>query len=200
MNDLSTQKFLAMDLEMNQPSGKIIQIGVAIGTITQSHRDYVVRQWLIDPIEKIAPEITALTGISDADIQSNAVAHNVAAQELSDLIVTHQPFLNPVTWGHGDSDQWLDELRARNIEFHHFGRRWIDTKTMHLTLTLAQGKSWKGGLSSAMGKYKLSFHGQAHRADVDAINTLRLFAHMMRRQQAIESASIKIASAVNQSS
>ena len=48
---------------------------------------------------------------------------------------------------------------------------------------LSKGKSPKGGLSSAMGEFKLKFDGQAHRADVDAMNTLELFFHILSRQQ-----------------
>jgi inhibitor of KinA sporulation pathway (predicted exonuclease) len=47
----------------------------------------------------------------------------------------------------------------------------------------ANGKRPSGGLSSAMGVYKLQFEGKAHRADVDAYNTLRLFFEILKRQK-----------------
>ncbi len=40
-----------------------------------------------------------------------------------------------------------------------------------------------GGLSSAMGVYKMQFEGKAHRADVDAYNTLRLFFEILKQQK-----------------
>lgn len=185
-NVLST-KFLALDLEMNQPSGRIIQVGISIGSMEMDWREFVTRQWIIDPKEPIDQKIVDLTGISDQTIAQHAVPHEQMAREISELIIEHEVFVNPITWGVGDSDLLLGELRDRHIEFRHFGHRWIDVKTLHVLTMLSQGKTNKGGLSVAMGKYKLSFNGKAHRADVDAMNTLRLFFHMMRRQRALES-------------
>ena len=65
-------KFLALDLELNQPSGKIIQVGVAIGDKNTRFEDYVVRKWYIDPQEPISEFINDLTGITDADIRAEA--------------------------------------------------------------------------------------------------------------------------------
>ena len=59
-------KFLALDLELNQPSGKIIQVGIAIGDKNTRFEDYVVRKWYIDPQEPISEFINDLTGITDA--------------------------------------------------------------------------------------------------------------------------------------
>jgi inhibitor of KinA sporulation pathway (predicted exonuclease) len=51
---------------------------------------------------------------------------------------------------------------------------------------MANGRSPSGGLSSSMGRYKIKFEGEAHRADVDAYNTLRFFFHLMERQNILE--------------
>ena len=79
-------KFLALDLELNQPSGKIIQVGVAIGDKNTRFEDYVVRKWLIDPQEPISEFINDLTGITDSDIRAEAYSHEYVARELSELI------------------------------------------------------------------------------------------------------------------
>ena len=52
---------------------------------------------------------------------------------------------------------------------------------------LTRGKAPSGGLSSAMGYFKLHFKGKAHRADVDAANTLALFFKLLERQAKLES-------------
>jgi inhibitor of KinA sporulation pathway (predicted exonuclease) len=52
---------------------------------------------------------------------------------------------------------------------------------------LTRGKQPSGGLSSAMGYFKLHFKGAAHRADVDAANTLALFFKLLERQAQLES-------------
>lgn len=175
--------FLALDLEMNQPSRRIIQVGVAMGWRDQPESQWLTRSWLLDPQEPIAPNITELTGIADEHIQSQAVSVEQMALELSALVAEHQPFVNPVTWGGGDSELLLQAIRDRGIEFHHFGRRWLDVKTLTVTEALAAGKKHSGGLSSVMGRYQLSFKGTAHRADVDALNTLRLFFRLLELRE-----------------
>lgn len=184
---MKSTTFLALDLELNQPSTRIIQVGVTLGDWLQADEEWLVKQWLLDPGEPIAPFITQLTGITDEAIAQSAVPWEQMAAELSAVITEHQPFVNPVTWGGGDSVELLANLRERGIDFPHFGRRWVDVKTIHTFLSLTQGKTPKGGLRSAMTQYKLHFLGTPHRADHDAFNTLRLFFALMERQGSLES-------------
>lgn len=165
--------FLALDLEMNQPSGKIIQIGAAYG-----HRDTVVDlkySCLVNPGETIDPRIYKLTGINDSHV-ANAPDILDAARTFADWIgsLNPQPFINPVTWGGGDSI----ELQRQSIPFR-FGRRWIDVKTIHVFRCFRDGKKIQGGLSKVMIQYGLQFEGRKHDAGDDAVNTLRLFFRMM---------------------
>lgn len=180
------KNFLALDLELNQPSGRIIQVGVCVGNCAQPESEYTVRKWHIDPGEPIAAHIVDLTGINDRTISHEAVTHAHAASEIASLIKTQDCFANPVTWGGGDSAELLSEFHARKVDFPHFGRRWIDVKTIHSFLMLAKGKNTTGGLRSAMSAHKLKFLGEPHRADVDAFNTLRFFMFLLRRQQRMD--------------
>ncbi|WP_300114168.1 hypothetical protein [Rhodoferax sp.] len=173
------QSYLALDLERDQKSRKIIQVGIAIAYPKQLQSQYWTRQWLLDPGESIESATTTLTGITDADIQARAVPWEVMASELSALIVKHNTFINPITWGSGDSTELLSAIKDRAISFPHFGRRWIDIKTFHVVLMLAQGKSQTGGLRSVMGKHGIPFKGLAHQADIEAANTLRLFFKLL---------------------
>ena len=183
------QKYLALDLELNNaddgstPTPKIIQVGVAIGSAKQSPSEWITKKWYVRVNEPIYPFITDLTGITNQDIQQFGMTHYEIGQELSRLIKDNDVFVNPVTWGGGDSTELKSEFDQHGIEFRHFGRRWIDVKTWYVLRLLANGKRPSGGLSSAMGVYKMHFEGKAHRADVDAYNTLRLFFEILKRQK-----------------
>lgn len=186
------KKFLSLDLELNNggaetPRPKIIQVGICIADINEPASEWLVKKWYIDPQEPIFEFIVGLTGITDQDILEHAVSHDQMAAELSALIVEHDVFMNPIVWGGADSSELLEEIKDRGIHFPHFGRRWIDVKTIHTFLNIAKGKNPSGGLSSVMGQNKINFDGKAHRADVDAFNTMKLFAHFVKRQNNINS-------------
>ena len=183
-----TQSYVALDLEYNQPSGTIIQVGVAIGSASQNQQQYIVRQWNLQVDETISEFITQLTGITNEDC-SAGVSLAQCAQELGDLLREQEVFVNPVTWGGGDSADLLRAFSQAKIEFHHFGRRWIDIKTWTTLLSMARTRTstvQHGGLSKAMARYKLQFVGKAHRADIDAFYTLRLFFAILERQRTLE--------------
>lgn len=123
--EVDSQRYVALDLEYNQPSGTIIQVGVAIGSASQSQQEYVVRRWDLRVDEPISEFITQLTGITDEDCRAG-VSLPQCAEELGSLLRQHEVFVNPVTWGGGDSTDLLRAFAQAQIEFHHFGRRWID--------------------------------------------------------------------------
>lgn len=187
------KNFIALDLELNNapdnstPNPKIIQVGVAVGNMEMTPDQYITKKWYLDPREPIFPFITELTGISDSDIEQYSVSRAECAIELSEFIIKHQPFTNPITWGGGDSSGLLSEFKSRDIHFPHFGRRWIDVKTIYTYLQWAKGKNTaKSSLNSALNAFKMKFDGEQHRADNDAKNTLALFFRMLKRQNDIE--------------
>lgn len=190
---IKEKNFLALDLELNNdpegstPTPKIIQVGISIGNMNQDSEQFLIKKWYLDPKEPIFPFIKELTGITDNDIKNYAVPRYQCAVELSELINEYKPFINPIVWGGGDSVQLLAEFRERDIHFPHFGRRWIDVKTIFTYLNWSKGKvSAKSSLNSGLAAFKMKFQGTPHRADDDAFNTLRLFFSMMERQLTIE--------------
>lgn len=191
---MDAQRYVALDLEYNQPSGTIIQVGVAIGSASQSQHEYVVRRWDLRVNESISEFITQLTGITDEDCRVGVTLAQ-CAEELGNLLRENEVFVNPVTWGGGDSADLLRAFTQAQVEFHHFGRRWIDVKTWATLLSLARTQTAKvqhGGLSKTMARYKLQFSGKAHRADVDAFNTLRLFFAILERQRILERCAVRM--------
>lgn len=183
------KKYLALDLELNNAEDnsiskpKIIQVGIAIGNFNDYQNDNLLSQkWYLNPEERIFEFITNLTGITDDDIVNNAVPHAQVAFEIGTLIKSQECFVNPVVWGGGDSTELKSEFKDRSISFPFFGRRWIDVKTWFLLNALANGKNPNIGLSSALTACRLKFKGIPHRADDDALNTLRLFFELLNRQ------------------
>jgi inhibitor of KinA sporulation pathway (predicted exonuclease) len=184
---MNTQNYLAIDLELNSNGEgnvtKIIQVGVAIGSNINNIQTY---KWYVNPKEPLTPFITELTGITQEDIDTKAVPLSQVAAELGELIVQHNTFVNPVQWGFGDADELKAEFKENNVEFPYFGHRAIDVKTIYTFLQMAKENSVKGGLRSCMGRYKLTFKGEPHRADVDAYNTLVFYFALMHRQKNLE--------------
>jgi inhibitor of KinA sporulation pathway (predicted exonuclease) len=189
MNPIRPQNFISIDLELNNKQDgttpKIIQVGVSIGSPVRPD-DIKTFSWYLDPEEEITPFITKLTGIDNQLIKEKAVPHQIVAEELGALININKCFVNPVTWGQGDADELKAEFRERNIHFPFFGRRIFDVKTLYVFNQMVQGKSPSGGLRKSMLSYGIDFQGQSHRAEIDALNTLRFFFYFLEKQRKFE--------------
>jgi inhibitor of KinA sporulation pathway (predicted exonuclease) len=193
MNPIRDQNFISIDLELNNKQDgttpKIIQVGVSIGSPVRPD-DIKTFSWYLDPQEPITPFITKLTGITDEIIKEKSVSHETVAEELGALININKCFVNPIVWGGGgegnDATELKDEFRERNIDFPFFGRRVVDVKTLYVFNQMVQGKSPSGGLRKSMISYGLTFEGQSHRAEIDALNTLRFFFYFLEKQRKFE--------------
>lgn len=171
--------FTAIDLEMNQPSNKIIQIGAVVGDIYTG--DIIERLSIfINPKEQLDPRIIELTKIHQEDV-NNGVTLEFGYNMLKNMHKANGSFCNPITWGGGDSIEILNQLKKENSNFEEwcFGRRWIDTKTIYITWRLSNQKPPTGGLSRAMANLGLSFKGQAHNALWDAENTFYTYVKLI---------------------
>lgn len=164
---------MALDMEYNQPSKSIIQIGIAIGNIETG---VVVKKvsWLIHTEETIAPFIEKLTGINNVDLDDHGLTLQNAYYNLQSLHQEHHCFRNPITWGGGDS---VDLRHALNLDEDQFilGRRWIDAKTLFMSRQLVKQLPIQAGLAKAMNKLGLTFKGSKHNAEDDAYNTFVIY-------------------------
>lgn len=179
------QNFLALDLELNQPSNKIIQVGITIGNRKQIPVQYFKTNWIVNPNEPLRPDIVELTGITEERIVNEAKSLADIAEEIKVYINHYDCFVNPVTWGGGDSLELLQEFADADIHFPCFGRRWIDVKTIHQYLQIAEYKNPKASLRSALARWSMKFDGRQHDAGDDAYNTLKLFFFLLDRQDKI---------------
>lgn len=144
------------------------------GEIVQRLRIYV------NPGEPIAPYITELCGITQEQINKEGVTLAEAYKTLRTFHLQHSEFINPITWGGGDSETLLEQLGPDNSENWPFGRRWIDAKTLAVSRMIArENKVLSGGLSSVMKRYHLKFTGRKHDAQDDAENTFKMYHHML---------------------
>lgn len=189
-NQMKPENFFALDLELNNLKNgkvpKIIQVGVAIGNPLCNDDDIQTYSWYLNPEEEINEEITKLTGITNEMVQTQSVPHQVVAEELGSLIKTYKCFTNPVVWGQGDADELKNEFRERGIDFPFFGRRIFDVKTLFVFNQIVNGRTKSGGLRKVINSYNLGFKGTPHRADDDALNTLRLFFFYLRKERALQ--------------
>lgn len=187
---MNSENFFALDLELNnlkngQPP-KIMQVGVAIGNPLSPDDKIQTFSWFTDPGEDVSEEMTKLTGITNEMVKNQSVSHQVVAEELGNLIKNHNCFCNPVTWGQDDADKLKAEFCEREIDFPFFGHRALDVKTLYVFNQIVKGRRKSGGLRQVVNSCKLKFKGTPHRADDDALNTLRLFFFYLRRERKIQ--------------
>lgn len=159
----------ALDLEMNKPSNKIIQIGLVIGDLSKD-RILLSKNWVINPHETLDDFIIGLTGITQAQVD-NGVELLEATNELTALIKQYKACKSPIVWGNGD----LRTLKAQAGHSDLAGiHREIDIKTIHQFMCLSKSKSMRGGLETSMETYGMKFKGTPHDAENDAVNTFLL--------------------------
>lgn len=231
------ENYLTLDLEMNQSSGKIIQIGAVVGNI---YTGAILEKLsvFINPGEPLNPDIIKLTGITEEQVQNEGVSLREGYNRLALMHKRHDCYCNPVTWGGGDSielkeqlnTQWdearavqraaivlaargfhggvryertpeglaqlsvtdvmLEEAKSMFAECHKadeadtssfvFGRRWIDAKTLYVSYCIENRLKLQAGLKKACSKIGVTFEGPAHNALQDALNTFKIYRHLLR--------------------
>jgi len=190
-----TSNFIAFDLEMNQPSDKIIQIGAVAGNIdtgeileTMSHLVKIDETLCTD---SSICDIPKLIGITDKMIEEDGIHLPDAYLHLANLRKKHNCHRNPIVWGGGDMPHLKSELINRfGMQFSEgfgvnkelpmfcFGRRWFDVKSFFQMYVHMNGQSMQSGLRKSISRMGLEFHGRGHDAMYDAYNTFKI-AHVL---------------------
>jgi len=170
---------LSLDLELNQPSNSIIQIGAVVGNlasgkILEEYSAYINCGEILDPF------IINLTGIKQEQVD-NGISLYTAYEQLKELHKKYECFRNNLCWGGGDSLELKKQLHITDDELFLFGRRWIDVKTIFISYRWANNLSHQAGLAKALTKLGLCFDGKKHSAKDDAKNTLLIFIELLRR-------------------
>lgn len=169
---------MAIDLEMNQPSGTIIQVGIAVGCLHSGNLLYA-ECYDIYTDEQISAFIKNLTGITQNDVNSG-MSLNEAYRKLVEIHHLFTCFRNPLTWGGGDSECLRKQLGIFDTDAFLFGRRWIDAKTLFVSKMFANGLKHQSGLARSMTRLGLTFKGQKHNARYDAMNTFMIYHKLIQ--------------------
>lgn len=178
---------VSIDLEANQPSKKIIQIGAVIGDLTTGN---VVDRFsiFINPGEALASEIVKLCGIKQADVDAAPDIHE-AYRQLTYWLKPYdgQRSLNPLTWGGGDSEDLRQAVGVdrEDRDSWVFGRRWLDVKAVYIAWRAAHQRPGDGGLARSLTKLGLAFRGRRHNALDDAENTFAVYVALLKQFQPV---------------
>jgi len=178
----------SIDLELNQPSGKIISIGAVVGDIDTGE---IIEQFhkYVKIDEPVSEYIQKLTGITDKHLNEEGVSLIEAYQALTNLH-KQSSFTNPVAWGGGDSTELRSQLKNYGFELspgfvkdnlpkYCFGFREFDCKQRFQEFCILQGRSLQSGLKKAMNRCGLSFEGTPHNALCDALNTFKFYHYLL---------------------
>jgi inhibitor of KinA sporulation pathway (predicted exonuclease) len=175
--------FVALDLENNQPSGSIIQIGAVAGNAStgQIIAKYCTNVQLPER-ETLLPRITELTGITPADCAAG-IPIGTAYVGLCEFIKLVKPSTHqPLVWGVGDMPTLKYQIPPHILMSSPwpFGHRWIDVKAVFQTVCISHKKQFpKGGLAKSLLKLGLRFQGTPHSATDDAENTFLIYAELL---------------------
>jgi len=167
---------VSLDLEMAQPSRKIIEIGITVAHL-ESKQILVKKSFFVNPQEPLTEYITNLTSISQDDVD-NAPMLLDAYKDMCKFLAPYQIQRQPVVWGAGDMRTLKEQLGENDYDWC-FGFREMDVKTLVQAHRISQGFSMQGGLAKSMTRYGLSFQGTIHRANDDSFNTLLLYFRML---------------------
>lgn len=171
---------MALDLEFNQPSQRIIQVGAVIGRVDTGE---VLSRFsvFVNPEEPLAEHISELCGIAPGVLET-AGSLPEAYQHLTAWLAmfADERRLNPLTWGGADAHNLRDAVGLDDGSTGLFGRRWVDVKTVYTAWQDAQGQQSTGGLAPSMKRMGLAFQGRKHDAADDALNTFRMYARLLQ--------------------
>lgn len=173
-------KIMSLDLELNQPSGRVIQVGACV--YDRKKEEVVATLSLfVNPQEPIAERITELTGITNDDVVMNGYPVKDAYFLLKKFAKKHKVTKNPLVWGSGEWNDSACLYKEANPEEPNFmGHRVLDVKTLYQFYRIENSLTMKGGLDTATKELGIPFKGKNHNALDDAINTAYVYRELTK--------------------
>jgi inhibitor of KinA sporulation pathway (predicted exonuclease) len=176
-------RLCVIDLEMNQPSHSIIQIGAVCYDTRQDKVRAVFSSNVRPGDEQISPYITELTGITQ-EMVDVSMPLDIVAADLSSWASEYGCASVIAAWGRDDH-----YLRSQIPADRYPWRSQLDIKVMSSVMQSTLPGKARGGLARQLAKLGLEFTGVPHRALDDALNTvyvLREYVNAMRmRNEAV---------------
>lgn len=168
---------IALDLEFNQPSEKIIQIGAVAGD-PLSGQIYEELSLYVNPGEQLNPNIVQLTAITDKQL---ATAPDLLEQlkRLNALFNKYGAKQEAILWGTGDTDM-LYEQKPENFKPAFMRRMALDVKSVYRAYAIKHGLKSNKNLVDAVRNCGLNFEGRPHDALNDARATFKMAEFMIR--------------------
>jgi inhibitor of KinA sporulation pathway (predicted exonuclease) len=163
-------KYIVLDLEMNQPSGSIIEIG-AVCIDLKTGRQISAFSELININEILNPFITELTGIRPEELALAKSLPVVLAEFWA--WVEEQNVRNIASWG---TDYYLLTEESKKAKVIYPGKlRFLNIKEFASVFRACfPAVKQTGGLKATMNLFGLEFEGRQHRGLNDSIQTARL--------------------------
>lgn len=190
------EDFVILDLEINPPSGAIIEIG-ATRLLRTGQVHPVTFETLINPNEKLGYcrgdklHISTLTGITQ-EMVDYAPAFPEAMMRFEAWAFRESKNLYLASWGIGD----VPALRAA---YRTFGRNYpfrgasFDIKSMVTFYTaLTRRKYQRNSLRGMMKAWNIEFQGRQHRALPDAANTTELLCQVIKHHNKAQDAGMEV--------
>lgn len=179
-------QLISLDLELNQPSRKIIQLGYVIFNV-KNWKILQARSLFINPNEPVAPEITQLTGIDDSMV-TTGMTLNQAYETMIEDMKKHQVTHHPVQWG-TDHIEIRSQLEIPWSDFI-FKVRDHDIKSLFqlLQAPLPNSKTVAGlgkAISILGGQWDYKY-GNPHDALADAYNTMLIYKMLANKMVTYE--------------
>lgn len=170
--------FIFLDLEMNQPSNKIIQVGWTVGDPV-SGRSYSIQGRYVKLDETLSPIISNLCGIEQITLDKAGTLVQ-AYLDLHDDHIRYETCGTVVTWAKGDLALLRKQLPPNTVPWP-FGQHYIDAKNLYQSWKLIHDADHlKGGLARALTKFKIPFEGRKHNSKDDAYNTFRIYHRLLQ--------------------
>ena len=178
---------VSLDLEMNQPSRKIIEIGYTIGD-TQTGEIFLKKGLIVNPKEQLAEFIVKLTHITQEMVDSGASLIDAYLELVKDC-EKYGVSRQAVVWGGGDIRTLKDQVYHADHELMplhwQFGYTEMNIKDVVQAILKAHQAKTQGGLAKALGKFGMSFKGVKHRAIDDSVNTFLLYVELLNRLKSV---------------